>query len=132
MGAPAGAKNAYYKERREAIKNGTWEPRKPDQPRLTPTPLDWAWAAGFIEGEGSIRHTGKSSQRVECGQKHKEPLERLHALFGGTLRLQTSGRTSPLWMWSVNGGQARYVIQGVYSLLSARRRAQADRAMMGG
>lgn len=41
--------------------------------------LQLAWAAGFIEGEGSFSNT------VTAAQVQKEPIERLHALFGGRI-----------------------------------------------
>jgi hypothetical protein len=120
----------YMRRRREAIKAGTWEPHRAADPTLVPTPADWAWAAGFLEGEGSFVDSG-TSPRVYAPQKDPEALERLLALFGGSVRQQVNGRATPIYQWAVNGEKARAVIAGVYPFLTARRREQADRALRG-
>lgn len=122
--------NEYLRDRRRAIREGTWNPRRTTEPTLTPTPLDWAWAAGFIEGEGSIMWRG-TTPCVTASQKDREALDRLLALFGGTVRQQVVGRKSPIFAWSVYGDKARVVIQGIYPMLTARRRDQADSAFRG-
>jgi hypothetical protein len=86
----------YMRRRREAIKAGTWEPHRAADPTLVPTPADWAWAAGFLEGEGSFVDSG-TSPRVYAPQKDPEALERLLALFGGSVRQQVNGRVFGEW-----------------------------------
>jgi hypothetical protein len=97
---------------------------------MVPTPLDWAWAAGFIDGEGCILLT-RNSPRVTACQKDRELLDRLLALFGGTVRQQVKGRKTPIWVWGVNGKQAVAVMQGIYPMLSTRRRERVDLVLRG-
>lgn len=88
-------------------------------PTCKPTDLDIAWAAGFLEGEGSFWGT-----QVRANQVQKQPLERLQALFGGSLNQRNNGTAKPIWQWAVCGEKARSVISAIYPWLSPRRKAQ--------
>lgn len=55
------------------------------------TELDIAWAAGFFDGEGCIvLHSNGSSPvlrlRLDVGQVDRRPLEKLVAIFGGSIQ----------------------------------------------
>ena len=64
------------------------------QPRLSCAAIsreELAWAAGFVEGEGSFScgnpSSGKSHGylRIDVSQVDRVPLERLQAMFGGSI-----------------------------------------------
>jgi len=85
-----------------------------------------AWAAGFLEGEGSF---SQRYNRVTASQVNREPLDLLAALFGGTVRLRKD-RTERNWIqqpihqWDVCGVRGRGVMLTLYMFMSARRQAQ--------
>jgi len=113
-----------------------------------PTTLDIAWAAGIFEGEGSCR--AKITDRGYIGSaivivNQKKPwiLQRLQALFGGTLRYRDrskynsipqflEGRQiihSELWDWRISGARARGFIMTIYKFLSPHRKAQIEKTL---
>jgi hypothetical protein len=91
---------------------------------------DIAWAAGFLEGEGSFTKRG-SSLTVTAGQVNEEPLRRIFALFGGSLKAYTTNRprTPRVWTWLASGARGRGVALTVYSFLSTRRQEQIRNAI---
>ena len=93
-------------------------------PQTEPTEAEVAWAAGFIEGEGSFFKNG-GGLTVRATQVQKEPLERLQKWFGGSVLLQGQ----PIWKWTVCGDRARRVVQLTYPWFSPRRQEQVDRAL---
>ena len=99
-------------------------------PTKVPTDLDIAWTTGFLEGEGSFDSTGTTA-RVSAGQVQKEPLERLLAFFGGSLRPRKSKvpTQKDQWIWTVCGARARGVMMTLYSLMSPRRQEQISKAL---
>jgi hypothetical protein len=105
---------------------GKWQHRKTPLASIHPTIRDLAWAAGFIEGEGTFINNGWT-ERVEASQKTIEPLLRLQELFGGSVN--TRKDKMAMSFWCVCGARARGVIYTLYSFLSARRREQAKRAL---
>lgn len=76
-------------------------------------PLDLAWAAGFLDGEGSffVRKNGPRtfSPGIQAGQNHLEPLEKLQTMFGGSI---CPRRTSPrdFWSWERNGAKGALIV----------------------
>lgn len=52
---------------------------------------DLAWAAGFLEGEGSFCIRSNGRWFLGAGQVDREPLERLQALFGGNIYKRERG-----------------------------------------
>jgi len=46
---------------------------------------DYAWAAGFFDGEGHIAHQPRGGIQLIVVQVVREPLEFLCTLFGGTI-----------------------------------------------
>jgi hypothetical protein len=129
-------RNKYLRNRRAAIRDGTWEPHskprtcfaKETTPKatLTPRTVDLYWAAGFLEGEGCFRAADRTEEAY-ASQVDPEPLYRLQLLFGGRIQLRTNRR--PIYEWQVHGARARGVMMTLYSLLSARRRGQIRQAL---
>lgn len=107
-------------------------------PRLAPTEQatahDFIWAAGFYEGEGSIGrqirfNKGQTGQTetITLPQKDTWTLQRMRALFGGSVRCYDT--KSGCSVWCVSGARARGFIQSIYGLLSPRRQEQARKAL---
>lgn len=126
-------------EQRRAWQRDYWRLHKPPRkdrvstvPRAAhrPTPVDLAWAAGFLEGEGGF--CGQSSGRsvggmtVQATQVQREPLDRLVRMFGGTIGFVVSRKPnhSNRHTWSISGARARGVALTLFLWLSPRRRAQ--------
>jgi hypothetical protein len=62
---------------------------------------------------------------VAVAQKDTWILERLKALFGGTI-----GSTNPgMSAWQIHGARARGFLFTIYSLLSPRRKVQVRKAL---
>lgn len=99
-----------------------------------PTNLDIAWAAGIFEGEGwcgrTVRYkngTGTGT-RLSVGQKDRWLLDRLQALFGGTISVNHQ-RFGEFWYWRLSGPRCRGFLMTIYKFLSPRRKAQARNAL---
>lgn len=97
--------------------------------QVRPTKVDLAWAAGFIEGEGSFSvHKvvkGKPYVYLTVTQVQREPLERLLRMFGGTIQQwQPKSNSKLISLWRVYGTRARGVAMTLYHWLSPRRRDQ--------
>jgi hypothetical protein len=95
-----------------------------------PRVRDITWAAGFLEGEGSFKNTVTTSQ-VRAAQVQREPLERLQALFGGSISLRHDKRptNSPIYVWSVSGTRARGVLLTLFTLMSPKRKEQIRKGL---
>jgi len=95
------------------------------------------WAAGFLEGEGSFTPNAKrNSCQISAPQVEREPLLRLQALMGGNLTLRfehekRKGRRSCrwIWRWEMSGKDAAAWMMTLWSLMSAKRRAQIEKAI---
>ena len=96
---------------------------------------DLAWAAGFIEGEGSFQYMRKHTIRVSACQVQKEPLTRLLTLFGGTLKLRPvpGGPSRPNWskqhVWVALGARAAGVMMTLFPFMSPKRKGQIQSAI---
>lgn len=90
---------------------------------ISPTVRDLAWAAGFIDGEGSFLWNG-SSEMISVPQKDKELLVKLQTLFGGGLTARPTKYGYRMNVWQVYGARARGVAMTLYSFMSDRRKAQ--------
>lgn len=106
--------------------NANPKPRvTPSLPTKPPTMLDVAWAAGFLEGEGSFGGVRTSySQNVSAFQVQREPLDRLQRMFGGYLHPRRRQDRKDAYYWRVNGEQARRVMVVLYPWMSPRRQEQ--------
>jgi hypothetical protein len=92
---------------------------------------DIAWVAGFLEGEAWFGCVGKRSIVVKAAQVNREPLDRLHRIFGGRLTgpFQRQANHSPYFHWAACGIRAAEIMMTIYVLLSEKRRAQVRRAL---
>jgi hypothetical protein len=104
------------------------EARKTPKAAIRPALRDLAWAAGFLEGEGTFHHT-KNSQVVKAPQKQREPLEKLQAIFGGSIRLLRFGDNPNIFLWSVSGTRARGVMTTLFVFMSPARKEQIRAAL---
>jgi hypothetical protein len=94
------------------------------------TTLDIAWAAGFLEGEGSFV-ANRGTPVVVCPQVQREPLDRLQRMFGGTIYLQDRGnpKHQPCHIWRLNGFPAAGLMMTLLALLSPKRVGQVKAAL---
>ena len=115
---------------------------------VSPTTADLAWAAGFLEGEGTfspVTVTLKNGERkryarVAAYQTTDEPLNRLQRMFGGSIFRHTYAarglakgyQRKPAATWTVNGARARGVMFTLWTFLSGRRQEQVRLALNGG
>lgn len=105
---------------------------------VSPTTADLAWAAGFMEGEGTFDANpvkGRRYARVTAYQNNLEPLKKMQALFGGSIwgfRKMRPQATEIGHTWQVHGARARGVMFTLWSFLSAKRRGQVRLALNGG
>ncbi len=83
---------------------------------------DIAWAAGFLEGEGSFG-CPRVAPQIQAAQVNREPLERLQRIFGGAIYAcrARSPKGRAYFMWNLNGTRAAGVMMTVAGLMSGRR-----------
>ena len=106
-----------------------------EKAKVSPTICDLAWAAGFLEGEGSFASsTGSGGYpviRIQAGQTDEPwPIHHLQKLFGGSVFRRApykGGR--PHSRWYVHQARARGVMMSLYFLLSPRRQNQIKQAL---
>lgn len=76
-----------------------------------------AWAAGFFDGEGNvcICQSGKQKAgglRISASQVAREPIDRLHYMFGGSVRkVPGKGSWSDHWTWQVSFTKAAAALE---------------------
>ena len=101
-------------------------------PTQDPTNEDMAWTAGFVEGEGYFEKAKNCSvgfgQKVAVDQVQKEPLEKLQALFGGSLTVRNR-TTGDIWVWSLSGPPARQFLTTILPRMSTRRKQQITKVL---
>jgi hypothetical protein len=93
--------------------------------------IDYAWAAGFIDGEGHIGtrlNTSNTYQiSIQVHQKGTEPLDRLQKIFGGKVYTQHS--KPGIYKWSIQKRQLVLdTIDKLWPYLTEVKRAQATKA----
>lgn len=95
----------------------------------SPKIQDIVWAAGFLEGEGSfhsVKRDYPGCVQVSAVQVNRQPLERLLAMFGGTIR--TVKRRRAQWnqasVWVATGSRGRGIALTLYPLMSDKRKEQ--------
>jgi len=93
-----------------------------------PTELDWAWTAGFLEGEGSFCPMSGSDKRarVQANQNEREPLERLLQLFGGRIYKL---RKRDHYVWMLRGVRAEVFLKQLLPMMCRRRQGQIQRTL---
>lgn len=93
--------------------------------------IDIAWAAGFIEGDGSF--TATNSRRtcpcVSAVQMTMEPIEKLLRLFGGRVYTWTHTQGHIYSKWYVAGARAAGLMMTLYPLMSQRRKDQIEKSL---
>jgi len=103
---------------------------------------DLAWAAGFWEGEGSVKSNwGKSKKpafwSIQMSAAQKDPwcLHKMRDMFGGRVRLMRSKASSPLvktggelYQWVVSGTRARAFAMTIFAMVSPKRKEQIKKA----
>ncbi len=99
-----------------------------------PTIKQIAWAAGFLEGEGSFSRARRknTTETVQAVQVNYTPLGRMARWFGGKVRVSNRSilpNTKRLYVWSVNGARARGIMLTIVSLMSPKRQKQIWRAL---
>lgn len=101
------------------------------EPSLHPTTRDIAWAAGIVEGEGTIDST--PSERVTAVQKKAWILYRLQSLFGGSVKRRNSKgfKHGKVFVWMLCGARARGFLMSAYSFLSPHRKRATRQALKG-
>lgn len=109
-------------------------PRVASAATLHPTSQDIAWAAGIIEGEGSVCkakkcHYGKGI-KLSVVQKDPWLLHKLRDLFGGTVGLNVAnkdgytGKHNVIPVWRISGSRAFGLMMTIYKFMSPRRQEQ--------
>ncbi len=96
------------------------------------TEVDWAWAAGFYEGEGSVYQKSgarwPSAPQIHIQQVNKEPLVWLQEKFGGEIygpRIPKNPNAQPYWAWNVNRyEEAKAFAYGILPWLSDKKRSE--------
>lgn len=87
--------------------------------------LDYAWAAGFFDGEGCVyidrrksagMRAESHSLHLSVGQKVKQPLELLVRLFGGSIRQDTL-----IYRWHVSGPTAANALRFMLPYLTLKK-----------
>lgn len=101
-----------------------------------PRVRDLAWAAGFLEGEGSFYQSGGAKRRhrgtayVVAYQVNKQPVQRLLSVLGGALhQRQARGKAQPVWVWRASGSRARGIIMTLFAFMSDKRQTQMRDAL---
>jgi hypothetical protein len=89
------------------------------------------WAAGFLDGEGCFALVRQSNKRshdstrspvVHAAQIRKAPLERLVAVFGGTVRvMRVTDAGKVVYQWSLTGPKVIPVIEAVLPYLCGKQ-----------
>lgn len=96
---------------------------------------DVAWAAGFLEGEGTFRAgTGTKLLSIDAHQVQLQPLERLQRVLGGKIygprfrKTPTGKDAQPCYIWYAFNEEADAAMSLLRSELSPKRQAQIDAA----
>ncbi len=107
---------------------------------LQPTDTDWAYAAGFVDGEGciavvrsSVKSTGGHQYRVfvDVANRDRAVLEWMRSLWGGWVvgKRQRMPGAQPMWIWrSPTGVEAKPFLVGIRPWLRLKSK-QCDNAV---
>lgn len=114
-----------------SIRGNSWEALSRDR---NPSTAELSWAAGLFEGEGAASRGG-GSEIVQVTQNDPWILDRLRAMFGGSVRklnrtvLLNGKKYSGGFQWVITGARARGFLMTIYGLLSPRRQQQTRIAL---
>lgn len=99
-------------------------------PDRTASETDKAYAAGFVDGEGSVNiyqnQNGYRYIRVCIGQMSIEPLMFIQSFWGGVF---TQSKSTRLWMLNINGHKGSSFLRDVFPYLIVKR-AAAERCLL--
>jgi len=77
---------------------------------------DHAWAAGFVDGEGHVYISRRRQRKwtayimgIRVSQKSRRPLERLEAMYGGSIC--APDRKHSIYQWNVSASKAREAME---------------------
>lgn len=89
--------------------------------------IDYAWAAGFHEGEGHVSSPNSGGLVATVSQTNQEPLLKLQRMFGGSIYGPKNHGGKDYWVWSLNNaaGTSHYV----WSILPWLSEEKAERAL---
>jgi hypothetical protein len=93
-----------------------------------PTTTDWAYLAGFVDGEGCIRsychgQSGCYYPLLIISQVDPAPLLWIHGIWGGLLREQKNPNysTGGIWRLRFSGYAAIPVLRGIHPYLKVKQ-----------
>lgn len=90
---------------------------------IEPSDSDWAYAAGFFEGEGHVRiqnHSRRSRcfhMQITAVQSTEEPIYWMQERFGGTVSrrlMNYRGTKRALFTWQASNRVAERFLRGIY------------------
>lgn len=98
------------------------------------TETDYAWAAGFLDGEGCFNlskrnglHETTRSPVLHAGQNDRRPLDKLSDMFGGTVReFRVTSAGNQAHQWALSGADD---IRRVIPLIAPYLVEKQDRAL---
>lgn len=97
---------------------------------VVPCITDWAWAIGIYEGEGwTFNGADGKSVVVRVGQNHPWILDKLKALFGGSVK--PDRRSGDFKVWVICGSRARRFLLTAYPHLSPKRQGEVRNIIRG-
>lgn len=101
--------------------------RRQQQVDLSLTPLEEAWLAGLLEGEGCFTHRGPYIQ-VFYASTDRDVVERACTLLGSNLGEQRRyvAHHSPVYRTSVSGERAVALLSAIRPWMGERRGAKID------
>jgi hypothetical protein len=94
---------------------------------------DYAWAAGFIDGEGCFSaRRNQTGVTLSVTQVEREPLKRLHVLFGGNIngpRNPPSHRGRPFYVYTLSNKALYSQVEKLWPYLCKRKRMQYNESI---
>lgn len=91
----------------------------------------WAYAAGYVDGEGCIRiDINKYTLRVEISSCYPGSLKWISETFGGSMAVKTesNGPHRRQYRWSLNGQKSKTLLEGLLPY-SMEKKAQIKLAL---
>lgn len=87
----------------------------------------YAWAAGWLEGEGYFCNRGKSAQ-VSAASTDLDNLEKMQDWFGGYIydRPTYKEHHKQAWLWVLNSWDAADLMVNIQTMMGKRRKKDID------
>jgi hypothetical protein len=93
------------------------------------SPIDIAWAAGILEGEGTFRLSRRVNVCVKAEMTDEDIILRLQCIFGGHISNVNRPSYKPSWVWSVTGDRAAVIMRLVLPHMGVRRSIDINNAL---